>query len=442
MSLAPGQIGRRGARSLLFRILTAASDFLVVFVTARGFGAEGRGLYALAAMTALIIVTLTGGTATALSADLARERASVGQLRAASVALAGLVAATIGTLVVLWVAITLAAGLPDAPAILIGAAAAPVIFLTELQIALYQAQGDPRRMHYVQFAKSFVAVIALAVVAVLAPGRTYLALVAWALCQLIVPAITLFLQNRDTPLVWRGMSPLLRRLLRSGAPVSLANGIILFNYRVDLIVVAALLPLSDFGRYSVAIATGETLWLISRALVTGTYAPVASSDLPESARITARVVRHTWLPMLGAGLLLTIVMRELAGPVLGSAFADTWIYLAVLLPGIVAFGVTEILRVFFLVRLEQSRQVLIMAGAGTLANLVLALALVPSLKLSGAALSTTLSYVAGAAFMFVYFARVTGSGDPRAYAPGRREMRDYLVVARSLASSARTALRA
>jgi O-antigen/teichoic acid export membrane protein len=333
--------------------------------------------------------------------------------------------------------LTLAAGLHDQPAIVIGAAAAPVIFLTELQIALYQAQGDPRRMHYVQLAKSLVALGALTVVAIVAPGRTYLALIVWAVAQVVVPAITLWLQNRETPLLWRGMRPLLRRLLRGGGPVSLANGIILFNYRVDLIVVAVLLPISDLGRYSVAVATGETLWLVSRALGTGAFAPIASSDQAESARITARVVRHAWLPLIGAGVALVIVMRLFAGPVLGSAFADTWLYLAVLLPGIVAFGSSESLRIFFLVRLEHSRQVLIMAIGGTIANLVLALALVPPLGLVGAALSTSISYVAGAFYLFVEFARHTGAGDPRTFAPGRTEMRDYRVLARSLVSSAR-----
>jgi O-antigen/teichoic acid export membrane protein len=437
LSLAPGQIGRRGARSLVFRILTAASDFLVVFVTARGFGAEGRGLYALASLTALIIVTLAGGTATALSADLARGRASVSQLRSASLALAGGLAVPFA----LAIAVAVAIGWPHDPAILIGAGAAPLIFLTELQIAMYQAQGDPRRMHYVQFAKSFIALVALAVVAVAAPGHTYLALAVWAVVQLLVPATTLYLQHRHLPLTRRGLSPLLRRLLRGGAPVSLANGIVLLNFRIDLIVVAVLLPLKDFGRYSVAVATGETLFLVSRALVTGSFAPVASSDFAESERLTARVVRHTWLPLIGSGLMLSVVMLVLGGPVLGDAFKDTWIYLVILLPGIVAFGVTEILRVFFLVRLERSRQVLVMAGAGTFLNLALALALVPSLKLVGAALSTTISYVAGATYLLFEFGRVTRKRSLRNYLPGGGEMRDYRVVARSLMNSARGALR-
>jgi peptidoglycan biosynthesis protein MviN/MurJ (putative lipid II flippase) len=80
---------------------------------------------------------------------------------------------------------------------------------------------------------------------------------------------------------------------------------------------------------------------------------------------------------------------------------------------------------------------LIMAIGGTIANLVLALALVPPLGLVGAALSTSISYVAGAFYLFVEFARLTGAGDPRTFAPGRTEMRDYRVLAGSLANSAR-----
>ena len=42
--MAGSRIARGGLRSLIFRVLAAGSDFLIVVVTARGFGADGRGL--------------------------------------------------------------------------------------------------------------------------------------------------------------------------------------------------------------------------------------------------------------------------------------------------------------------------------------------------------------------------------------------------------------
>src|SRR4051812_15545515 len=89
-------IGRNSARSLVFRILTAMSDTLVVVVTARAFGAEGRGLYALASFAGSIIITVLGGIGTALAAEVAHRRSEAGELRAAAVVLSAVGGAVIG----------------------------------------------------------------------------------------------------------------------------------------------------------------------------------------------------------------------------------------------------------------------------------------------------------------------------------------------------------
>ena len=54
-------------------------------------------------------------------------------------------------------------------------------------------------------------------------------------------------------------------------PITLANAILRLNYRVDVFVVAAVLPLAEVGKYSVAVAVGEVLWEVSRSLITGAY---------------------------------------------------------------------------------------------------------------------------------------------------------------------------
>src|SRR6185436_19711086 len=97
-------------------------------------------------------------------------------------------------------------------------------------------------------------------------------LLVWALVQFVVPAFTLRVQRRQARFDFRGLRPLLARLIRRGVPVSLANGMAKVTYRLDLVVVAALLTVADVGRYSVALAAGESLLLLSRAALTGAYA--------------------------------------------------------------------------------------------------------------------------------------------------------------------------
>src|SRR5690606_13540790 len=145
---------RGGVRSLVFRVVSAASDFLVVVVTTRGFGAEGRGLYALTAFALTATGMLLGGPSVVMRAEIGRKRASLAGLFAASLSLSWGV-----RLVALVVAPPLLAAWPGATILPYIAIAIAPMLLMELQISLYQALGDVRRMHYVWLARSVVPLI-------------------------------------------------------------------------------------------------------------------------------------------------------------------------------------------------------------------------------------------------------------------------------------------
>lgn len=411
---------RGGVRSLVFRILTAASDFMVVLVTARGFGAEGRGVYTLTSLAVTSIVILVGGPQLPMRSEVGRNRVPLGTLHTACVVLSGL---------------TLVAGLIVAPALLVlfpdsripvyAALAAPLFMLVQLQISLYQAQGDVRRMHYVGLAQSAVSLAALTFVAVVATGEIATAMLVWACVQVIVPFVTLRAEARQAGFSREGLRPLLRRLVRRGIPVSIANGLGLVGYRVNLIVVAALLTVADVGRFSVAIVAGEVLFVISRALLTGAYAPMISSDVGESVRVTVRMLRHALALLIPLGLLLAAVAAVLAAPVLGDEFADVWLLVALLVPGFLGICANEVLANFFIVRLERTRELLWATSAGALANIVLGVAFVSWVGLPGAAIATSVSYIGAALYLLVRFHRAGGPRKVRDYTPGHAELADY-----------------
>jgi O-antigen/teichoic acid export membrane protein len=414
-------VARGGIRSLIFRVLTGLSDFLVVFVTARGFGAEGRGVYTLTSFTITSIVILIGGPQMPMRAEIGRKRASVGSLQAACVAIAAM------TLLV--------AVLVAVPAILIiwhgeqipvyAALATPFLLLTGLQVSLYQAQGDVRRMSWVALAASAVPLSALTVIAIVSPGDIQLAMLAWASAQFIVPFSTLQVQRRQARFAWHGVRPLLKRLIRRGIPVSVANGLSLVGYRVNLVVVAALLSVADAGRYSIAIVAGELLFLATRALLTGAYAPIISSDLEESVRVTLRTLRHSVAVVLPMGLLLGVGAFFLAGPVLGSEFSNVWYLVLLLVPGFLAVSIEELLFNFFIVRLERTRELLYAATASLLINLAAAAALVSLIGLPGASIGTSIAYCASAAYLLYRFSRLGGPRAISAYIPSAAEFADY-----------------
>jgi O-antigen/teichoic acid export membrane protein len=427
--MAGSRIARGGLRSLIFRLLAAGSDFLIVLVTARGFGADGRGLYALATFSASLALTPLGGAAQSLAAEVAHKRATLDRLHAAAAVLATAGGALVGLVLAAFAAVTW----PEHQALLFPALAMPFLLTVEYQLALNQAEGNVRRMHYLYLARSLLPLVALTAVALTRPDHIYLALAGWAAARMVVALGALVLERRRVGLAFAGSGRLALKLARRGAPVSLGNGIARLNYRIDLIVVAALLPLAQVGRYSVAIAFGEVLWLLSRAVMTGAYATIVGHPSDEqSVAMTLRAFRHSVGLLTLASLALLVGAWALLVPVFGSDFRGVWIPLALLLPGVIALGAVEIVREFFLVRIERSREYLTMAAAATVINLGVALALVPFIGLKGAALSTSASYLGAAVYIISRFARITGASSLRSYVPGRAELTDYRRLATSL----------
>ncbi len=416
------RIARGSTRSLLFRILTAASDTLVVVVTARGFGADGRGLYAIASFAGSAITTTLGGTAVPLAVEVAHQRASRAVLDAAAI----LVSLIGGALVGIGLGVVVALTWPHWEVLLFAAATAPVLILNTLQVGLYQAVGDVRHMHYASLAMSAVPLAGLAVVAAVAPGDIYIALAAWAACQWFVVVATVGGQWRSTPPRWREGLRKVRTIVRRGSTVSLANGIALLNYRVDLLVVTAMLSLADVGRYSVSIAMGESLLILSRAVSTGVYSPIITLPNERSAELVARGVRHAIILLLIGSVGLVALGFLLLQPVFGSDFAGSLLPLVLLLPGVIALGAgTEFLRIYILIRLERSRVYLTTASIAMVVNLLLAVALTPALGLAGAALSTSVSYVCGAGALFVMFSRTAPGIGLTDFLPRPSDFLDY-----------------
>ena len=428
-------VARGGATSLAFRVLQGLADFLVLFVTARGFGADGRGLYALTSVTAGFAIIPLAGITVPITADLAHARVTLGRLHAAAV----------------WIALgggALTAGVLACAAVLersrwtflpYAAALTPFLLLAVIQQDLYRALGEIRRMSYLYLGLSLATLAAFAAVAASAPGRIHLALAAWVAAVALVALVTLRLQQRRLGFSPHRLGCLVRDVLRRGLPVSLANGLAQLNYRVDVFVVAVMLPLTQVGRYSVAIAMGEALWQVSRAAVTGAYAPIIGVSNRDSAALTLRTYRHVLLLLLAGALVGGVAARLFATSIFGAGFKGVWLPLALLLPGIVARGAAEVLQPFLLVRLERTSDWLKASTIGMILNLVLAVALVPSLGLAGAALSTTVSYLVGSVYLGHRFRAMAPSVGIGGFMPGFDEVRDYRRIGELVFRSARPA---
>jgi O-antigen/teichoic acid export membrane protein len=137
------------------------------------------------------------------------------------------------------------------------------------------------------------------------------------------------------------------------------------------------------------------------------------------------MIRHCIALVVPAGLLLTVIARVAVGRVFGGGFADVWVLVGLLVPSFLALSITEVLVGFLVVRLERTREFLLMSSAASAGNLVGAAGLVTLLGVAGAAISSSIFSTLSALYLLVRLVRAGGPTNPLAYLPGRAELQDY-----------------
>lgn len=138
-----------------------------------------------------------------------------------------------------------------------------------------------------------------------------------------------------------------RRLFKDaakyGVKAYIANATQFLNYRLDIFLVAVFLAPAAIGYYSIAVAVAEQLWMIPGAIATVLFPRVSSIKETEANDLTSRFARHTFLIMF----VISIIMAFLAKPLIllffGADYLSSIVPLLILLPGIIALGVSKTL---------------------------------------------------------------------------------------------------
>lgn len=253
---------------------------------------------------------------------------------------------------------------------------------------------------------------------------------------------------RASPAINPAGAHTLRRAASFGIKGYAANALNAINYRLDFFILSAVAGSSTVGRYAVAVAVTQTLWLVPPAvsdLVLPRVAALAAGEgedpVVQQAMVEAKGIRHTVIIVAVTTALVAFVLLFLIVPIFGVAFTQS-VYLGlILLPGVATAGFFGVLSSIIVGRGKPVYTMRI-ALIVTPATVVLYLLLIPSLKGPGAALASTLSYVGSFALATFYFRRVTGFSLARIMVPTRGELDDYRRLWHMLGSSAMRRMRA
>jgi len=386
--------------SLVTRVVAVALGLAITLIVAR-IGAHEQGIFALFTAVEGGVLALCSGLGIALARRISHHGESPAEI-VSTIVLTSIVA---GSLV--GVLLYVVAGSIDSYSSLwILAAASPLLLIASNLSGVYLGQGRMRALAGVTLGGPLLTLLFVALF-FLSNGAVDVESVlwSWVAARVVLGLITYRVLSGSV-----GLSPPSLHLLRSLLPFVLAIGLTnligIMNYKVDLFLVEHFLGLSSTGVYSIAVMIAELLWFVSSALAQAAYARIGAPDRAEAARLTLRVAHTSILLLLLLAIPLWLGAALLLPLLLGKEYAAALPVLALLLPGVVAYGAASGVSAFFTNHVGRPLIPAAIAAFSLLVNLIASLILIPRWGMLGGAMATTLSYLLSVLLAAAIFSRV------------------------------------
>jgi O-antigen/teichoic acid export membrane protein len=396
---------RRIFHTFATRLSSALLSFAVVWLTARYLGAAGRGsvsLFVTDCAALLLFIGLLGGSSLIFLAP----RRNVWHLLVPAYGWA-VVVCTAGT--------GLASVLRPESLSYLGHLWGLALLQAFLSINISLMLGRKQEAAY--NALNIAQVLLLAGLLLLAfaglgwravPAYYYAAYVAYAL-----PLLASFGLLRRLPDRWeggRGLRETTQELSHHSRGAHLSNILAFANYRLSYYFVAHFADARAVGVLSVGVALAEAIWLIPRSAALIQYVDLVHADDKQAQLAPAlRVARLAVLATAAAVVVLALLPSALLAGVFGPEFGAARPVIGWLVPGVVAVALNVACSSYFagLGRYRVNNWATVVGLAVTVPACWL---LIPRLGIAGAAMATSLSYVASTTYLLMQFRQATGAG--------------------------------
>ncbi len=398
--------------TLISRLLQMASALIVLVVTTRLLGSEGRGVYALVIL-AVTVLKMTGslGIEVGNVYFAGRDRIDISRLAGNSLFFS-LAAGTV--VLLLWILLSpfiRPAVLEDVPGTLMTVAmlALPFLLLQTTLSSLFLGRKDLIRYNAIQLAQPVLLAIVLAGFYVYRYNDIQMMIGTWTVLHVVVGIWSVALLGRHYPLKMTVSVPAAKSTVRYGVKAYLANMIQFLNYRIDFFLINRLLVLEEVGYYSISVSMAEILLHIPYAVGTVVFPYVSNVSEEKANRTTPEVFRHMLLLLMVTSAGFALCARLLFPLFFSDQFNAALAPFFILLPGVVALGTSKVI-VNDLAGRGRPLINTIVSGAALVLNIAVNLVLIPVYGISGAALTSTITYTLSSIALLLIFKRVSGTG--------------------------------
>jgi O-antigen/teichoic acid export membrane protein len=283
----------------------------------------------------------------------------------------------------------------------------PFVLLQTFFSAVLQAEERFKEYNFQQVAPSLLGLIGMAVALLWLKAGLIGAVITQTV---IIAGVTVWLGvrvHRTAPLrlMWDG--GLARGMMTFGGKSYLQTLASTLHFRIDQYMIGFLLDPVQVGFYGVATNLTNLLLRISDATGTVLYPRLAGAGERDAHKQTAAVCRHTLFITVAVALGYELFGGLAVRLLFGDRYLESIKPMRLMLPGIVMISLYMILTRNFTSRNRQ--QVNIVAAVAALGmNVGLNWFLIPRFGISGAAISTAVSYSAAALILLFVFVRESG----------------------------------
>lgn len=164
------------------------------------------------------------------------------------------------------------------------------------------------------------------------------------------------------------------------------------HFKIDQVMLNAMLGTSAVGIYAVGVRWAESLFLLDSAIFAAAVHRIGASANTESYALTKRLFFIQVAISGGAGLIVALCSPLLVVGAYGEAYRGAIVPMILLMPGVVAWSAGKLLSQYLVLRRGKNYLALAFSVVGLVVNVVINLVLIPRAGLVGAATASSISY--------------------------------------------------
>ncbi len=196
-----------------------------------------------------------------------------------------------------------------------------------------------------------------------------------------------------------------KELLKYGWLVQLSFFMQFLNYRLSYYFLSHFEGLASVGVFSIGIAIAEAVWVISRSTSVVLYSKIVNTETETEQISNVKLsLRISSTATIAALIVLIIIPAKLYALIFGPEFSHVREVILYLIPGIFAIAVSNIIGHYYSAT-GKLKILNVKSLLGLIVTIGLSFLLIPLLKIQGACIAASASYLTSSIYLFYQFYR-------------------------------------